>query len=558
MSCIAFIIKSVLIFFLKGDKLPPSVIVNKGLRVNQGQSSFLSRTSIDVKDDDTLLQNLQFIIITQPKMGFLENVKEPGKRIKKFMYEDLAFNRIKYVQDVSIIHDAKSELINNEYSLKTISKIADNSKDSIDFKISDGKNDASASLAISIIRNDNHMPKLKSSYNVRVRELQRVKLTSSELKIVDDDTADEQLKFIITHPPQYGVLEKYTFVDKSSQTKQIEDKHILINTSLNQTLNLILKFNQNGTSQASAPKAQFVPVNEFSMADVNAGIIYYSHRSTGVKVDRFGFIIYDGFNNMFLIDDGTNVQGVSSVQIFNVQIETDINQPPTIEKNIGLDYLYKIDGQPGRLIMRNELEIIDKDYEPSDLFIEIVRSCTYGILEHKDRPGQAVRNFSQYDINQNKIYFILKQHDNGIASDHFTFDVRDSAGNYLRQNRFDIKWTVLNFELTEISVLEEDGKARVHIKREGNLKQYSMVTCKTQSDTAKSNRDSKLYDFIHSTVKIEFNEDESYKACDIIIQKDSQVEPIESFFVLMEEPKYAIIGNKGRVKINILDKQKGK
>lgn len=513
-----------------------------------------------MKDDDTLLQNLQFIIISQPKLGYLENVREPGKRIKKFMFEDLAFNRVKYVQDESLSYEYK---IGSE-------ELLTGSKDSIDFKISDGKNDATATLIISVIRNDNKMPKLKSSYSIRCRELQRVKLTSNELKIVDEDTSDEQLKFIVTHPPQYGVLEKFTgtmvsAVGSDSSNKQppsgnkIEDKHILINTSSNQTLNLILKFNQNTSNQMVAPpqiKSQYVTVSEFSMADINAGLVYYSHRSTGGKVDRFGFIIYDGYNNMFLIDDGSNVQ-ISNVQIFNVYIESEVNKMPSIEKNIGLDYLYKIDGAPGRLITRNELEIVDKDDEPADIIVDIVRPCSFGIIEHKDRPGLSIRNFTQSDINQNKIYYILKQTENGITSDFFLFDVSDSAGNVVKQSRFDIKWSVLNFELSEISVLEEDGKARVHIKKEGNLKQYSMVTCKTVSDTAKSNRDSKQYDFIHSTVKIEFTEDESYKACDVIIQRDSQIEPIESFYIVMEDPKYAIIGQQNRIKINILDKRKG-
>ena len=85
-----------------------------------------------------------------------------------------------------------------------------------------------------------------------------------------------------------------------------------------------------------------------------------------------------------------------------------------------------------------------------------------------------------------------------------------------------------------------------------------MVTCRTISDTAKSNKDAKMYDFIHSQIRVEFNEDESYKACDIIIHKDQVSEPIESFYVVLEDAKYSIIGNKHKIKVNILDKKKGK
>lgn len=126
----------------------------------------------------------------------------------------------------------------------------------------------------------------------------------------------------------------------------------------------------------------------------------------------------------------------------------------------------------------------------------------------------------------------------------------------LKQNRFSIKWSLTNFEENEMTVMESDGKARVHIKKSGNLKQFSMVTCKTVSDTAKSNRDSKLFDFIHTHVRIEFNEDESYKACDVIINKDHLVEPIESFYIILEDSKYSIIGSRSQIKVNILDKKK--
>ncbi len=94
----------------------------------------------------------------------------------------------------------------------------------------------------------------------------------------------------------------------------------------------------------------------------------------------------------------------------------------------------------------------------------------------------------------------------------------------------------------------------MHIKKSGNLKRFSMVTCKTVSDTAKSNRDAKLFDFVHTNVKVEFNEDESLKACDVIVNRDQIAEGIESFYVVLEDAKYSVNGPLARVKVNILDK----
>jgi hypothetical protein len=63
--------------FLK-DKLPPVIILNKGINLNRGQSIILTRKEIDVKDEDTPLNNLNFHVNNKPKLGHLENLKQPG------------------------------------------------------------------------------------------------------------------------------------------------------------------------------------------------------------------------------------------------------------------------------------------------------------------------------------------------------------------------------------------------------------------------------------------------------------------------------------------------
>lgn len=464
-----------------------------------------------------------------------------------FTYDDLSHGRIRYIHE-------ENELTMFEF----LSNGVKTSDDRIDLRVSDGKNDATTSVKISIGRLDNQMPMLKTTYSMRVKELERRRLTPNEIKVIDKDTADEQLKIIITHPPQYGTLEKQTTSTVSapdpSGLSDTEDKVISINTNTNQKLNFILKFNKDTGVVHGQTSTSYVTVNEFTMSDLNNGLISYKHRSPGARQDRFGFVVYDGYNNMFITPTG---QQVSNYQIFDLIIDSAQNQPPVIEKNIGLDYLYQIDGQPGRLIMKNELYIVDSDDQDTDLVVEITVKPLYGFVEHKDRPGVPVSRFTQADVNGNRIYYVLRHvDDRQVYEDYFEFDVHDSAQNRLKQNRFNIRWSFVQFDESELSVMESEGKARVHIKKSGFLKQYSQVTCKTVSNTAKSNRDSKMYDFIHTHVRIEFNEDESYKACDVILNKDEQIEPIESFYVLLEEAKYSIVGKTSRIKVNILDKKK--
>lgn len=118
----------------------------------------------------------------------------------------------------------------------------------------------------------------------------------------------------------------------------------------------------------------------------------------------------------------------------------DQNHAPKLEKNLGLDYLYQIDGQPGRLITKNELLIVDKDDPDTDLSVEITRKPAYGSIEHKDRPGVPLFRFTQQEISSNKIYYLIRNLDDklGIYEDYFEFDVRDSTSQpRLQKNKFE-------------------------------------------------------------------------------------------------------------------------
>lgn len=319
----------------------------------------------------------------------------------------------------------------------------DEKEDVFDIKISDGKNDASTSVKVLIINKNSKVPMLKSStkFVMTLKELHRKPLTPHELTIKDSDTLPSDLKVIVTNSPQYGTIQK----------KILADEQISINTGLNQTLNLILQFQNNN-------KTSYVPVSEFTMADINAGLIFYEHQVKGVTFDRFGFVIFDGINKLFRVNEKT--EQTSNVQIFNIEIDVDENSKPMLEKNLGLDYLYHIDGKPGRLITNNELSIQDNDDSPANLIIKITKQPKYGVLENKEKSIGYLVHFTQQDIDENKVYYVLTKEleDDSVTSDYFLFDVYDSHGNVIRKNRFDVSWSILSFELSELSVMETDGK----------------------------------------------------------------------------------------------------
>jgi hypothetical protein len=272
---------------------------------------------------------------------------------------------------------------------------------------------------------------------------------------------------------------------------------------------------------------------------------------------------------------------VADYQIFNINIvEADKNSPPVIERNTGLDYLLyqttpaaDTNNQPGQLIMRNDLLISDRDDPDSDIFVEITRKPAHGRVEHtQQQRGLPLHRFSQEDINANRVMYVLSKQssveDEGetdaggrIYEDYFEFDVRDSSSNVVRSNRFQITWSAVRFEEQEVSVMESEGKVRVHVQRVGNVRRYAAVTCRTVADTATSSHENhggsggKQFDFVHTSSRVEFNEDERLKACDVTINRDQVTEGIESFYIVLEEARYTVIGQEAaRVKVNILDK----
>ncbi len=379
----------------------------------------------------------------------------------------------------------------------------------------------STSLKVVIINQNKQIPLLKSQtgFTLRLRELERKILTPNELSIQDTDSLTSELKIIVINAPQYGVLE-------------------LCEANLT-----------------------YVPVTQFTMKDVERSLVSYKHHIKENSFDKFGFVVYDGVNKLFRLDEKSG-QSTSNVQVFNIDIVSEVNFKPVIEKNLGLDYLYRIEGRPGRIITHNELFARDNDDLNTDIVYEVIEQPKYGHLERTDNNiGQGlISSFTQKDVNDNRIFYVMKEEEASeqVTSDWFVFDVRDSRGNEVKGNRFEISWAVVEFEVSELNVMESEGKVRVHVKKSGNLKQFSMVTCKTVSDSAVSNREEKEFDYVQTEVRLEFNEDESYKACDVMIQRDGVLEPIKSFYVVLENAKYSIIGAKQKVKINILDKVKGK
>jgi hypothetical protein len=449
--------------------------------------------------------------------------------LSNFSYEQILTNRIRYVyelDDFQTKHD-----------------------DYVEFKISDKRNKKIIKLKVEIQAKENELPILQSSsYSIQLKDLERKPITPQEISITDTDSSDDELKVIITHPPQYGTLEKLNLLNMNSKLDESNNnKMISIDTSAKQKFNLILKFNNTNSAEENMQR-RYMVVSEFTMSDLRGGLIFYKHRSPGVTQDSFGFVITDGTNDKYLVDNKI----VSNHQIFTIYISpSESNQPPQLMRNFGLDYIDETIGEySGRFITSNELLVVDKDDLDNELIFEISEAPSFGTLEHTDAAYSTINRFTQREINTNKIFYRLDNNFKSVFSDHFKFNIYDSVKNSILSNRFDIKWSVISFEQEEANLIGNEDEISVNLKREGDSNRSSSVVCKFVSDitdlNAKNNKS--IGSVIYGLERVDFLENESRKSCYL-----KGVPPQASIKVLLEEPKYSLIGSLSRMTVNLLD-----
>lgn len=64
--------------FLSEDHLPPSVVVNKGLVLDENTVKKLTTLQLSASDQDSEPSELVFRLTKQPSLGHLEHVGSPG------------------------------------------------------------------------------------------------------------------------------------------------------------------------------------------------------------------------------------------------------------------------------------------------------------------------------------------------------------------------------------------------------------------------------------------------------------------------------------------------
>ena len=117
---------------------------------------------------------------------------------------------------------------------------------------------------------------------------------------------------------------------------------------------------------------------------------------------------------------------------------------PHVTINLGLMYLEEIDGAPTGPITANVLTTVDPDTDDANIIYTIYDGPTHGAV-FNSATGSAITQFTQADINNKRIEYVLRDVSMKYDRDQFRFTVRDSQ-QVIEGNMFNIKWSMIEFE----------------------------------------------------------------------------------------------------------------
>ncbi|XP_053556187.1 FRAS1-related extracellular matrix protein 3 [Bombina bombina] len=299
--------------------------------------------------------------------------------------------------------------------------------DSFEFEVTDGYNPVFRTFRVSITDVDNKKPVL-TIHDLLVNEGEQKLITPFELTVEDRDTPDNLLRFTITQIPVHG--------------------QILFNNSQ--------------------------LVTAFSKQDLNENLISYRHDGTESSEDSFSFTVTDGTHLEFFIFPDTTFE-TRRPQTMKIQINSLDNGIPQIVVNKGAPTLRNLNsGLLGFMITSKSLKAEDRDSPHKLLKYKITDGPQHGVIINMAFGNTTVKTFTQGDIDDMKICYILRDGDNA-TSDIFHFSIEDSGGNKLKSQPFRLNWAWISLE-KDYYIVDEDSKfLEVTLRRRGYLGETSFI-----------------------------------------------------------------------------------
>ncbi|KAJ8305475.1 hypothetical protein KUTeg_016020 [Tegillarca granosa] len=533
----------------------PEVSKNAGLQLEYGDYAMISSMSLQSVDPDNSENEIYYILVSLPRKGSLQYCSNPFSPTRESECEDLAvgmnftqhdvdMNRIRYIHTTSM---GSSE------------------SDSFLFLLSDGINKRQVETFEIRIRNSQKANLALLNKGLNVREGERTPLSTANLSASDESTKAEEIVFAIIRPPSLGQIEYinkpltsissftqldlatrrivYNHLTKSDITKdsftftvtnglsQAKDGEFVITIDpLDRILpslkaNELIEVVQGGEVQITSSnlRAQDPDTSEinvtyiiakpptyghllnrdvvitrsFTQHDIDLGYISYESESSHTGLANFLFTITDGRHDGFLVNGTLHTKPI----ICSIFVKPLVNDAPkllTVKSPDTLEYFGR-DRYGFRLNNRN-LKAVDSDTVNSRLMYVMTRRPRHGRIENVATKRYVRRRFSQKDLDDNSLLYIVNQRDQA-TNDSFTFRLIDGRGNSIDNQRFQMRWSTIEFVKTYIVVCEDIGTLTITLKRTGSLEAMAFVGISVKEMSAKEGRD-----FIPSTAQqVQFN-----------------------------------------------------
>ncbi|KAM4616687.1 extracellular matrix organizing protein FRAS1 [Polymixia lowei] len=474
------------------DRLPPSVVVNKGLVLEENSVKKLTTLQLSASDQDSEPGELAYRVTKQPGLGHLEHAANPGTRISTFTQADLASRSVQYV------HTSEEEKHADQFS----------------FTVSDGANEVAQTFYITIKPVDDSLPLLQVP-GMRVQEGVRKTITEFELKATDADTEAESIVFAVVQAPRHGSIERTSNGQHYRQTSSFTMDDVYQNR---------ISYNHDGSNSL---KDRFT----FTVAD-GTNLLF--------MVEEGGKEVVTAAPQKFKIDilpvdDGTprivTNLGLQWLEYMDNKATNLITKKELLTMDPDTDdgqLVYEVTTGPKHGFLESKIKPGNPvtTFTQADINLGLIR-----YVLHQENVQETTDNFkflvkdSKPNVVSDNVFHIQWSL---IGFEHKSYNVSEKAGTVA----VTVKRTGNLNQYAIVLCRTEQGSA-------------------TSSASVGSRPGQQ--DYVEYAGQVQFDEREDTKVCTIVINDDKVFEGAEGFHVELSMPVYALLGGATRAVVNIND-----
>lgn len=350
------------------DNSKPTIITGREVSVKEGGTITLTPDIITAKDPDTDPEEIQFIVIRQPQWGFIENIKPSPGSEKSNKGKRITTFRLQDIIDNSINF------------VQATHKGVEPVYDDMEVYATDGNHRSSIkNFGIRILPQNDEEPTVML-HDFSLNEGESMLMDKSMIDAVDMDMPKDKLNFAISQPPEHGTIVA------------------MIRT-------------RNGEVEAA--------IEDFSSDELHSGLrLKYKHDNTENFHDKFAVTVSDGRHEV--------------KRLCNITINPVNDERPEITKNAGLQLEYG----DYAMISSVVLQSLDPDNSQNEVYYIITATPQKGSLQLCSDPYIPLResacsdlrvgsNFTQYDIDMNRIRYVHTRRMGNSETDSFRFLLSD-------------------------------------------------------------------------------------------------------------------------------------